>query len=45
MLHRCTDMRVESMKATGMERSFCDVFSFCSRITQNFFFPFVSLRD
>ena len=28
MFHRCTDMRMESMKAMGMKGSFCDVFSF-----------------
>ena len=37
---------MESMEAMGMKGSFLwSVFSFCLRIMQNVFFPFVSLRD
>ena len=44
MFHLCTDMRMESMKATGMKEVFVE-YVFCSRIAQNVLFHFGSLSD
>ena len=45
LMHGYEIMRMERIKATGMKGSFLWCVPSCLRITQNVFFPFVSLRD